>query len=364
MRRALQLAARGRGYVEPNPMVGCVIARGDRIIGEGWHRQFGGPHAEREALANCTEPPAGATAYVTLEPCCYTDKKTPPCVPAMIEAKLGRIAIACADPNPDVSGEGIRQLRAAGLHVETGLLEPEAKQLNAAFFKVMLTRRPYVTLKWAQTADGKVAGPGGQRMQISNGRSMRIVHELRSKCDAIVVGINTVLSDDPMLTARTENPPRTPIRIVLDTSLCIPMSCRLVATAKQSQVMVYCSAAAYQRDADARAKELDAHNVRILPHTVSLSGVLDDLHALQVTHMLVEPGPTLACSFLEQNLADRVWIFQSPRRIDCSAAPTAPAVDWPISAEVNIDGDRLVEMLNPAGPAFFAALPSADFPLL
>src|SRR4051812_36545882 len=170
MARAMELASRGRGDVEPNPMVGCVIARDGKIIGEGFHKKFGEGHAERVALGACTESPRGASVYVNLEPCCHTGggKKTPPCVPALIEAQVERVVVGCVDPNPAVSGRGIEELRRAGIEVEVGVGEAEAKQLNAAFFARVVHGRPYVTLKWAQSADGKVAGKLGQRKQISN----------------------------------------------------------------------------------------------------------------------------------------------------------------------------------------------------
>src|SRR5829696_6363962 len=202
MRRAVALAQRGRGRVEPNPMVGCVIVRDGRVIGEGFHEQFGAPHGEAAALAACAESPAGATAYVTLEPCCHTNKKTPPCVPALIEARLARVVVGSVDPNPDVNGQGLDQLRAAGIAVTQGVLEESTKQLLAPFIARVVYDRPYVTLKWAETADGKVAGPRGERLQISNPRSTRAVHALRAASDAILVGINTVINDDPLLTAR------------------------------------------------------------------------------------------------------------------------------------------------------------------
>src|SRR4051812_14976122 len=202
MRRAIRLAMNGRGRVEPNPMVGAVIAKGDRVIGEGFHAQFGGPHAEPAALASATESPQGATAYVTLEPCCHTNKKTPPCVPALIGAGIARVVCGCVDPNPDVNGKGLDQLRAAGVSVDVNVLEDPAKQLLAPFIARTVYDRPYVTLKWAETADGKVAGLGGKRLQISNEQSSAIVHTLRARSDAIVVGVNTVIADDPLLTAR------------------------------------------------------------------------------------------------------------------------------------------------------------------
>src|SRR4051794_33796208 len=184
LRRAIRLAMNGRGRVEPNPMVGCVIvARDGRVIGEGYHQQFGGPHAEPNALASCTESPEGATAYVTLEPCCHTNKKTPPCTPRLIEAKLARVVVGCLDPNPEVNGKGLAQLRAAGIQVDGPVLESEAKQLIAPFIKRQDHRLPYVTLKWAQTADAKVAGPHGQRLQITNETSSHLVHVLRARSD-------------------------------------------------------------------------------------------------------------------------------------------------------------------------------------
>jgi diaminohydroxyphosphoribosylaminopyrimidine deaminase/5-amino-6-(5-phosphoribosylamino)uracil reductase len=172
LRRAIRLAMNGRGAVEPNPMVGCVIVKDGQVIGEAYHAHFGGPHAEPLALA-CAKSPEGATAYVTLEPCCHTNKKTPPCVPKLIEAKLARVVIGTLDPNPEVNGKGVAMLRAAGIQVDGPALEDEARQLNAAFIKGTLHQRPYVTVKWAQSADGKVAGPGGQRVWISNRAAFR-----------------------------------------------------------------------------------------------------------------------------------------------------------------------------------------------
>src|SRR5579872_327408 len=175
MRRAMELAMRGRGRVEPNPMVGCVLVRGGQIIGEGYHEYFGGPHAEPNALTSCADA-RGATAVVTMEPCCHLKKKTPPCTRALIGAGVARVVAAGEDANPAVSGKGFAELRDAGIEVVTGLLGAEAKQLNAAYFKLVSQARPYVTLKWAQTADGKIAGAGGKRLTISNAASWNVVH--------------------------------------------------------------------------------------------------------------------------------------------------------------------------------------------
>lgn len=369
MRRAIRLAMLGRGRVEPNPMVGCVIVRDERILGEGYHHRFGQPHAEREAIAACSESPAGGTAYVTLEPCCHTNKKTPPCVPALIEAGIRRVVVGCTDPNPAVAGEGIRQLRQAGVEVEVGLLEAECRQLNAAFFARVLHRRPYVTLKWAQSADGKVAGPGGARRQISNAASMQLVHGLRSRCDAILVGIGTALADDPMLTARVENAARQPLRVVLDSGLRLPLDAKLVRTAREVPVLVCCGGEAGQ---SARADELRQRGVQILTMDttadqgprVSLTEVLAALGQRDVTHLLVEGGPTVAWGFVEQNLADRAWVFHAPVRIDDATAPAAPLLSMPYSACATVgEDDHLVEYLNPRSDVYFALTPSADFPV-
>src|SRR5688572_2886011 len=263
MRRAIRLAMNGRGRVEPNPMVGCVIVKDGRVIGEGYHQQFGNPHAEPNALASCTESPAGATAYVTLEPCCHTNKKTPPCAPRLLEAKLARVVIGCLDPNPEVNGKGLAMLRAAGIEVFGPVLEASAKQLIAPFLARVNERRPYVTLKWAQSADGMVAGRMGRRVKITGDASDAIVHALRARCDAIAVGTNTALNDDPLLTARVAGPARRPIRVVLSNTLKVPVDGRLARSAREQPVVVYCSTSAAETHPGDVA-QLRAHGVEVV----------------------------------------------------------------------------------------------------
>jgi diaminohydroxyphosphoribosylaminopyrimidine deaminase / 5-amino-6-(5-phosphoribosylamino)uracil reductase len=354
MALAIELAMRGRGSVEPNPMVGCVIVRGDRAIGRGYHGVYGGAHAEPEALADCIEPPAGAMAYVNLEPCCHRNKKTPPCAPALIAAGLARVVVGCTDPNPPVAGKGIEQLRAAGIEVELGILEAEAKQLNAAYFAGVLHRRPYVTLKWAESADGKVAGPSGRRVTISNSASLAVIHGLRARCDAIMVGIGTVLNDDPILTARGVESPRKLLRVVLDAKSRMPGECRLASTPDQGPVIVYGA----EKSPGIAGVEFVA--VPCGEGRASLRDVLVDLHKRGVTHLLVEPGPTLAKSFLASDLVDRIWRFQSSKKIEDRTAPAAQPVDFPATAQVKLDGDSLTEYLNPGSDVFFAMAASAD----
>ncbi|MGD0464484.1 MAG: bifunctional diaminohydroxyphosphoribosylaminopyrimidine deaminase/5-amino-6-(5-phosphoribosylamino)uracil reductase RibD [Tepidisphaeraceae bacterium] len=366
MRRALDLAMRGRGRAEPNPMVGCVIVTDGRVVGEGYHQQFGSPHAEANALAACGGAAAGATAIVSLEPCCYENKKTPPCAAALIAARIGRVIVACQDPNPLVSGRGLRQLREAGVAAEEGLLAAEAKQLNAPFFKRVTQRRPYVTLKWAQTADGRIAGGGGRQLKISNAASFKVMHELRGRCDAILVGLATVLSDDPLLIARGANPPRTPLRVVLDSNLEIPLDRQLVRTAGQSPLLVCCGESAYREKADVVSR-LRGRGVEVIAlrgqGLISLEHLLDELGGRGVTHLLVEPGVKLARSFLGQNLADRVWIFHSPMRLNAADAPAAMRVLYPTTGIVDLDGDELHEHLNPASAVFYSPQRSADLVL-
>ena len=374
MRHAVRLAMNGRGRVEPNPMVAAVLVKDGRVIGEGFHAHFGGPHAEPAALASCTESPQGATAYVTLEPCCHTNKKTPPCVPALIDAKVARVVCGCVDPNPDVNGKGLDQLRAAGIAVECNVLEDACKQLLAPFIARVVYDRPYVTLKWAETADGKVAGPGGKRLAISNPAATRVVHELRARCDAIMVGVNTAITDDPMLTARdvpAAAAPRKLIRVVLDSRLGIPMPSKLVRTGRQVRTFAYF---------DARLAEAERDRVRALrdagvepviadrsSNGLNLEQILVSLGGFDVTHVLVECGPTLARGFFaRQNLADRVWVIHSPMKVDDPTAPAGADVpgDFVKTGEADLEGDRLSEFLNPNSPVFFAAEPSADFRLV
>ncbi len=364
MRRAIRLAMRGRGSVEPNPMVGCVIVKQGRVIGQGWHQQFGGPHAEPNALAA---------------------KKTPPCVPRLIEARLGRVVIGCIDPNPKVAGRGVAELKEAGLSVDTSNLEPQARQLIAPFLVRVVHRRPYVTLKWAESADGKVAGPGGVRRQISNARSTRIVHELRARSDVILTGIGTVLADDPLLTPRDVPIPmvlgdpeyydpvpeleRIQERVVLDSRLRLPHDSQLARTAAgKYPVRVFCSYRALTRTHPDDASALSGQEVVLegMPTDengqLSLDRVLRDMHP-SAANVVVEAGPKLVDSFLRLNLADRIWVFKSSEVIGEASAPDAPKVpsNYIMTGETDLDGDTLAEYLNPASPVYFAAEPSADF---
>jgi diaminohydroxyphosphoribosylaminopyrimidine deaminase/5-amino-6-(5-phosphoribosylamino)uracil reductase len=370
MHRAIRLAMKARGDVEPNPMVACVIAKDGRVIAEGYHSKHGGPHAEPAALANATESTQGATAYVSLEPCCHTNKKTPPCVPALIAAGIARVVCGCVDPNPDVNGKGLEMLRAAGIEVEPNVVEDLAKQLITPFIARVVYDRPYVTLKWAETADGKVAGPGGQRLQISNPQSSRIVHELRARSDAIMVGVDTVIADDPMLTPRDVVAPRKLFRVVLDSQLRIPLASKLVRTARQTRTFVYF---------DGRLADAERDKVRALrdagvdtfiadrgSNGLNLEQILVSLGGFEVTHLLVECGPTLAKSFLTRpDLVDRIWLIRSKTEVEDATAPAGVGIPstYIKTGEIDVAGDKLSEYLNPSSPVYYAPEASADFVL-
>ncbi len=374
MRRAIRLAMNGRGRVEPNPMVGCVIVKNGQVIGEGYHQQYGQAHAEPNALASCTQSPEGATTYVTLEPCCHTNKQTPPCVPRLIEANIARIVIGSPDPNPAVNGKGINQLQAAGIEITAPMLEAECRQLIAPFVAGIKLNRPYVTLKWAQTSDRKVAGKDGVRLQIGNSASAAIVHQLRSRSDAIMVGVNTVITDDPMLTVRGISPVRDLLRVVLDSQLRIPATSRLLDSGMrhEASLMIYCGESANTHRAGTYSAEVGVKRVKAAPDGgLDLSEILSDLNNShseldrQVTQLLVEAGPTLAKSFFRDNLVDRVWVFRSTLQLDDESAPTAALIpeDYVSTGELDLQGDTLTEYLNPRSPVFFAAEPSADLVL-
>ncbi len=325
MRRALQLAARGRGYVEPNPLVGCVVVRRGRVIGEGYHERFGGPHAEVEALRECGGRARGATVYVTLEPCCFHGK-TPPCTDALMAAGVGRVVAAMRDPNPRVAGRGLRLLRRAGIATEVGLLAAEAAALNAPFAKLMKERRPWVILKWAQSLDGKIATHTRDSKWITDETMRAHAHRTRGRVDGVIVGSGTVLADDPLLTCRVGRPRRVATRIVLDTKLRTPAACRLVRTAGEIPTWVFCGL----RAPWLRSRTLESAGcvVRRVPLAAGGSGldlpaVLDVLAQAEMTNVLVEGGGALLGSFFDQQLADEAQVYVAPRLIGGREAPGA-----------------------------------------
>lgn len=319
MAHAIELAARGRGHVEPNPQVGCLITRGAEIIGEGWHRRFGGAHAETEALAVAGARARGATLYCTLEPCRHHGK-TGPCTQAIIAAGLARVVVALRDPHPLVAGQGIAELVAAGIEVETGVLEAEARWHGAPYLKLVGQRRPWVIAKWAMTLDGKLATETGDSRWISNEQSRRTVHELRGRVDAILVGRGTVERDDPLLTARPPGP-RVPTRIVLDRGAQLPPESQLVRTIDDAPVLVAAGAAAPR----ANVERLASAGVEVFATPASasaeqLAGLLDELGRRQMTNLLIEGGSRVLGAFFDAQLIDEVHVFVAPKLAGGAAA--------------------------------------------
>ena len=263
MERAIQLAKRGTGFTNPNPLVGAVIVKDHRIIGEGWHARYGDLHAERNALKHCTEDPAGATMYVTLEPCCHHGKQ-PPCTEALVESGIRRVYIGSRDFNPLVFGKGVQYLEEHGIEVIPDFLREACDKLNPIFFRYIGSKMPYTILKYAMTADGKIACAGGASKWVTGEAARAHVQQTRKRVAAICVGIGTVLADDPMLTCRCENPSQ-PVRVVLDTRLRIPMESRLVQTAKEVPVIVFCYAPDKNKKAALEAAGVTVLEAKLLP---------------------------------------------------------------------------------------------------
>ncbi len=307
MRRALAEAERGRGAVEPNPLVGAVVVLNGEVIAVGHHARFGGPHAEVVALERAGELARGATAFVTLEPCCHQGK-TPPCVDALLKAGVARVVAAMRDPFPKVAGGGFARLRAAGVEVEVGVLEAEAHVLNGPYLKRIATGRPWVIAKWAMTLDGKIAARTGQSSWISGPRSRAAVHEVRGRMDAIVVGIGTALADDPQLTARPPGP-RVATRVVLDTHARLPIHSHLVNTAREVPLIVAVGEGALVD----RVDRLVSLGVEVLKlRDCSPGPLLDELGRRGMTNVLVEGGGRVLGSFFDAGEVNEVDVFVAP----------------------------------------------------
>jgi diaminohydroxyphosphoribosylaminopyrimidine deaminase/5-amino-6-(5-phosphoribosylamino)uracil reductase len=326
MDRALALAARGQGRVEPNPMVGCVIVRGGQIVGEGFHEFFGGPHAEANALATAGLQAAGATAYVTLEPCCHHGK-TPPCTRALIDVGVKRVVIAVQDPFPQVDGGGIAELRSAGIECEIGTRAAEANWLLAPYRKLVTAGRPWVIAKWAMTLDGKLATRSGSSQWISSEASRGVVHQLRGRVDAIIAGSGTARADDPLLTARPADHAdrkRIATRVVVDSTASLSPESRLIKSARDFPVMV---AAADSADPSAcdrlTAAGAEVYRCGGTTHAERLSALLEELGRRRMTNVLVEGGSKLLGALFDLRAVDEVHAFIAPK-LAGGATATSP----------------------------------------
>ena len=311
MARALELAERGVGWTSPNPMVGAVVVKDGRVIGEGWHQRCGEAHAERNALAACMESPAGADLYVTLEPCCHQGRQ-PPCTDAILEAGIRRVIVGAGDPNPLVAGKGLKLLRERGVEVTEHVLEAECTRRNEVFFHYIRTRRPFVVMKYAMTLDGKIAAYTGASQWITGEEARAHVQRQRGRYRAVMAGVGTVLADDPMLNCRLPGA-RQPVRVICDSRLHTPLTARVVATARDFPTILAACAVEPERR---RAYEAAGCQVWELPERnghLDLTALTARLGAEEIDSVLLEGGGTLNWSALESGVVQKVQAYIAPK---------------------------------------------------
>ena len=355
MRRAMELAERGVGFTNPNPMVGAVIVKGGKVIGEGWHERCGEWHAERNAFKNCTVPAEGATMYVTLEPCCHYGK-TPPCTEAIIEHGIARVVVGMEDPNPLVAGKGIALLREAGIEVVCGVEEEALREQNRVFLKYISTKLPWVAMKTAMTLDGKIATRTGDSKWITGAEARAYVHELRHRFMAILVGIGTAVADDPLLNCRIEGRGvRQPIRVVVDSNARLSLDSQLVKTAGEYRTIV-----AHTRFApEESVKALREAGVEMLlckekEGLVDVRNLLELLGQSGIDSILLEGGGSLNYTFLAEGLADELYAFIAPKIVGGMNAKTpvegagmekmADAINLELENVLNVGHDVLLKL--------------------
>lgn len=320
MQAALELAEKGCGNVNPNPMVGAVIVKNGNIIGRGFHEKFGGSHAEINALTNCTKSPIDAELYVTLEPCCHYGK-TPPCTEAIIKSGIRRVVLGTKDPNPVVSGKGIEKLLQAGIKVTVGVMEKECIELNEVFFHYIKTHIPFVVMKYAMTIDGKIATCTGESKWITGKSARRKVHEDRNRFSAVMVGVGTVIIDDPTLTCRIENG-KNPVRIICDTSLRTPLDSKIISTAEN--VPTYIATACTEAYRHKPFIDAGCHIICVSKKTgyINLSELMTKLGEMNIDSILLEGGSTLNWSALKNGIVNKIQAYISPKIFGGSNAKT------------------------------------------
>lgn len=317
MKRAIELAKQGSGWTAPNPLVGAVVVKNGRVIGEGYHRKYGELHAERNALAACSEDPAGATLYVTLEPCCHYGK-TPPCTEIIIEKKIAKVVIGSRDPNPKVAGKGARILREHGIEVVEDYMREACDALNPVFFHYITTKTPYVVLKFAMTLDGKIATRTGASKWITGEAARNHVHQLRGRYAGILAGIGTVLADDPMLNCRIDGAHQ-PLRIILDSHLRIPMGSRLVRSAKEYPLRIVCNESNRDREeGTSRIQKLEEAGAKVwtLPEKnghPDLNVLMQRLGEEKIDSVLIEGGGTVNEAALKAHIVHHVYAYIAPK---------------------------------------------------
>jgi diaminohydroxyphosphoribosylaminopyrimidine deaminase/5-amino-6-(5-phosphoribosylamino)uracil reductase len=313
MKRALSLARKGKRWTSPNPMVGCVIVKDGQIIGEGYHKRFGEDHAEINAINSTSEPLTGATFYITLEPCSHHGK-TPPCVDRIIETGADCVVTGVLDPNPAVSGRGIKKLKNHGIDTRVGVLEEECRDLNEKFFTFMTTQIPFVTLKYAQTIDGRIATATGHSQWISSEPSRRFAHALRAEHDAVLVGVDTVIHDDPELTARLARG-RNPVRIIVDSKLRIPQDATVLNNQKEATTLI----AVTSQSSEKKRSYFNERGIETVvidedsEGRVDLGKLLIAMGKRGISSVLVEGGANIITSFVKEGLPDRIVIITAPK---------------------------------------------------
>ncbi|MGI5921732.1 MAG: bifunctional diaminohydroxyphosphoribosylaminopyrimidine deaminase/5-amino-6-(5-phosphoribosylamino)uracil reductase RibD [Syntrophomonadaceae bacterium] len=323
MRRALELAGKALGRTSPNPVVGAVLVKDGRINGEGYHKKAGTPHAEIHALNAAGREAFGSTLYVTLEPCSHYGK-TPPCADAIVKAGVKKVVAAILDPNPKVAGRGIEILHKAGIVTQVGLLDNEARRINEVFLKYIQTGLPFVTLKTAMSLDGKIATRTGNSQWITNPVSRTYVHQLRNIYDAILVGIGTVLKDDPLLNTRLEQPEtRNPVRIIIDSNLDLPLQSRIVQTAEQQRTMVFTSRTGHAKKAELlKGRGIEIIKLDHQAQQLPIQEILKILGQMEICSVLVEGGGEINGYMIENSLIDKVHWFIAPKIIGGRDAPS------------------------------------------
>ncbi|MDU3804246.1 bifunctional diaminohydroxyphosphoribosylaminopyrimidine deaminase/5-amino-6-(5-phosphoribosylamino)uracil reductase RibD [Paraclostridium bifermentans] len=308
---AINLARKGIGKVNPNPMVGAVIVKDNKIVGTGYHEKYGGKHAEINAIENSRESLNGSTMYVNLEPCSHFGK-TPPCVDKIIESKINKVVIASVDPNPLVQGKGVKKLRDAGIEVKVGVLDEENKKLNEVFLKYIKNKKPFVVMKVAMSLDGKISTTTGQSKWISCDESRRYVHKLRSEVMSILVGINTVIKDNPMLDCRLEKG-KNPIRIIVDTTLKIPIDSKIVSSSKSIRTIVVTTKRANRNVMKLlEDKGVEILTVNLKNNLVDLKEMINKLGELNIDSILIEGGSSLNFSVMNENIVDKIQVYVAP----------------------------------------------------
>ena len=314
MQKTLELAAKGKGRTSPNPMVGAVVVKGGKIISGGYHRKAGTSHAEVIALKKAGAAARGATLYVNLEPCCHTEKRTPPCTKAIIKSGMKKVVVAMIDPNPDVSGMGLKELQAAGIRTETGIMQGEAQRLNEAFIKYITEKEPFVILKIAQSLDGKIATARGESKWITGSEARDHVHKLRNEVDALLVGIGTVKKDNPSLDCRIRGG-KNPYRIIVDTSLQISPGAKVLKYNDNRTIIAVTKKAGTQKVDSLTRSGNKVLVVKDKAGKVDLKSLMKELGKLEITSVMIEGGSSISASALSAGIVDKVMFFIAPKII-------------------------------------------------